>query len=220
MKKILKFAAIAVLALASISCKRDYDMEGYFKFNDITLDDKISFLDIDWRDAQVNIISWDSPYIRLVDNGDETCPSWYRFSRDRLYIRYSDNNYKSYRKTLTVYLPIGMILDEIHIDSVSAFIYADVDARDVDIDSVSGDVHYSTWYQPRHVDIDTTSGDVYIALPADFGFRCEFDTLSGGWRSEFRVVDDGTYLIYGDGYSRINVDTTSGNLNLLYNLPL
>ena len=41
--------------------------------------------------------------------------------------------------------------------------------------------------------------------------------VSGGYSSEFRVAISDGCLVYGDRYTQIEVDTVSGNLDLLIN---
>ena len=213
---ILRISGLAAALTLGVSCV-DYDMCGYYRFNDAEITEPVFGLDIDWRDANVNICYWDKPYTRIYDNGDAHCLSYYKMNGHVLDIRYSDNNHRSYNKSLTVYFPKGTVLDFCDIDVISANVYADVDSKDVDIDSVSGNVSYSTWYQPHSVDIDTTSGNVAIAFPEGFGFHCDFDSVAGGYSSEFRVAISDGCLVYGDRYTQIEVDTVSGNLDLLIN---
>ena len=144
-------------------------------------------------------------------------PSYYRMDGGVLAVRYSNDGHSVFGKTLTVCLPQGTVLNFCDIDVISANVYADVDTKDLDIDSVSGNILYSTWYAPYEVDIDTTSGSVTVAFPEDFGFVCDFDSASGGYSSEFRVYIRDGYICYGDLFSSLEIDTVSGNLDLVIN---
>lgn len=215
MKKIM-ICGLAALAMLCSSCIH-IDLGDYYRFNDVQISEPLTGLDIEWRDSRVDICYWDKPYTRIYDNSDMSAPSYYRMDGGVLVVRDSDNGHGVYGKTLTVCLPEGTVLNYCDIDVVSANVYADVDTKDLDVDSVSGNVWYSTWYAPYEVDIDTTSGCVTIAFPDTFGFTCDFDSVSGGYSSEFRVVIRDGYICYGDMFSSIEVDTVSGNLDLVVN---
>ena len=120
-------------------------------------------------------------------------------------------------RSLTVCLPEGTVLNYCDIDVISANGYADVDTKDMEIESVSGNIWYSTWYAPYDVDIDTTSGCVTVAFPENFGFVCDFDSVSGCYSSEFPVFIRNGCICYGNMYSSLDIDTVSGNLDLVTN---
>ena len=213
MKKLF-ICGLAVYAMLCSSCIH-IDHWDYYRFNDVQITEPVTGLDIEWRDARVDICYWDKPYTRVYDNADMSSPSYYRMEGGVLMVSYSNDGHSTYGKSLTVCLPEGTVLNYCDIDVISANVYADVDTKDMEIESVSGNIWYSTWYAPYDVDIDTTSGCVTVAFPENFGFVCDFDSVSGGYSSEFPVFIRNGCICYGNMYSSLEIDTVSGNLDLV-----
>ncbi len=90
-----------------------------------------------------------------------------------------------------------------------------VTARRVDVDTASGKVTLELLSCPMELDVETTSGDVKLTLPADSGFRLEFEHASGDLEnSDFPLSRRGGVYIAGDGVAEFSVDTTSGDLRI------
>ena len=102
------------------------------------------------------------------------------------------------------------------LDSTSGDITATaVTARNVGVDTTSGKVTLELLNCPMELDVETTSGDVKLTLPADSGFRLEFDHASGDFEnSDFPLSRRGGSYIAGDGSAEFSVDTTSGDLHI------
>ena len=65
------------------------------------------------------------------------------------------------------------------------------------------------------IDIDTASGSVTLRLTENADIRIDFDTASGKFNSEIPVIMDGNSYVIGSGKSTVNVDTASGNFDIL-----
>ena len=67
------------------------------------------------------------------------------------------------------------------------------------MNSTSGKVELELLHCPGELDVETTSGDVTLTLPADSGFRLEYDHTSGDLRnSEIPLSRRGGDYIAGD----------------------
>ena len=59
--------------------------------------------------------------------------------------------------------------------------------------------------------MDTVSGDIQLVLPEDItGYSISRDSVSGSVNTN----DFGNALNYGDGYTKIELDSVSGNLTV------
>lgn len=86
--------------------------------------------------------------------------------------------------------------------------------------SVSGDINVEYRSFNNNIKIDTTSGDAKIKLTENSMFGMEFDSVSGDVKSNFPIsVDNGpgdhhAEVVIGDSNNKIQVDTTSGDLEI------
>ena len=62
------------------------------------------------------------------------------------------------------------------------------------------------------MEAESTSGNVTLSLPEDTGFTAHLDTTSGDITYELPLEKKGDTYICGDGSSKINIDTTSGDI--------
>ncbi|MEM7481620.1 MAG: DUF4097 family beta strand repeat-containing protein [Acidobacteriota bacterium] len=97
----------------------------------------------------------------------------------------------------------------------------DFDAEEINMDTGSGNIRLESplnW--ARNVMADTGSGNVVIVADSNASFDLTSDQGSGNLRVEFgdaELIRDGRELVgakRGDGHTRIDVDTGSGNVRL------
>ena len=63
---------------------------------------------------------------------------------------------------------------------------------------------------------DTVSGDVSLQMPADAGATVGVSSISGGFTSDRPAsAQSGDTYVYGDGSSRITINTVSGGIRIL-----
>ena len=103
----------------------------------------------------------------------------------------------------------------VEVSSISGQVTVRGSVSRINANTTSGDVEIGTDLCPDHLEIDSLSGMVRLALPGDCGFTLEFDTVSGALTSDFPVVLRDEEYVCGDGAARIDVDTTSGDVELL-----
>lgn len=176
----------------------------------------INAIDIEWVDGNVNIEYYDDDEIHFEETSSKY-PMIYKVENNTLHIdEYSTNKISSLKgfrkKDLTVKLPKDMELVKLNLEIVSSNINAnDLNAKVVELDSVSGNTNLSFATQPRDIEIESVSGDINIGLPSDIsGYTILKDSVSG----DVNANDFGDTLYYGDGYTQIDVDSVSGNLNI------
>lgn len=178
--------------------------------------DGINAIDIEWVDGNVNIEYYDDDGIHFEETSSKY-PMIYKVENNTLYIdEYSTKKISSLKgfrkKDLTVKLPKDMELVKLNLEIASSNINAnDLNAKVVELDSVSGNTNLSFATQPRDIEIESVSGDINIGLPSDIsGYSILKDSVSG----DVNANDFGGTLYYGDGYTQIDVDSVSGNLNI------
>lgn len=176
----------------------------------------INAIDIEWVDGNVNIEYYDDDEIHFEETSSKY-PMIYKVENNTLHIdEYSTKKISSLKgfrkKDLTVKLPKDMELVKLNLEIVSSNINAnDLNAKVVELDSVSGNTNLSFATQPRDIEIESVSGDINIGLPSDIsGYSILKDSVSG----DVNANDFGGTLYYGDGYTQIDVDSVSGNLNI------
>lgn len=110
----------------------------------------------------------------------------------------------------------GLSTDDTEYDSVSGNLFADnFSCNFFEGESVSGEVSLiiSSLTQPREIEIDTVSGDVNLSIPKDFGYDISFDTVSGDITCKTESVSISKNRIkHGDASLNIDIDTVSGDL--------
>ncbi len=104
---------------------------------------------------------------------------------------------------------------ELDLESVSGEIQVTGSFREVDADTVSGDISFAINNTPDHIDIDGVSANITLAFPADVsGFSANWDSVSGNMHTPTNVANFGDSASFGDSHTDINVDTVSGNLTI------
>ena len=105
--------------------------------------------------------------------------------------------------------------NEIQAHSVSGRVNIDGDAEHIMLDSVSGNLNFSTdSLDTNSISINTVSGSATISLPEDCGFTLDNSSVSGELTSGFNGRTEDDCYIYGDGYTEIEFDSVSGSIHL------
>ena len=139
-------------------------------------------------------------------------------------------------KDLTVYLPKGLVLDEIDIETISADVALNgLTAKEIELNAISGNINAFGSFtninvetvsggaeiialtKPTSMDFETVSGRMKVYIPEDIsGFTVTYDSVSGGASvNDFEVSmpQSKTYK-YGDGSTRIDFESVSGNIEI------
>jgi len=234
MKTIKIIAAICAASLLLPSClifniSDSYLHAGNYSVGAGSTTVAVSQLDIDWVTGDVNIqyadqsdISWTETVTRGVTDCHTQMHYWVDGSTLRIHFCESGtwNTNGALRKDLTITLPKGYQFDQVEIDHVSGNISADVDARQMEIETVSGDIFICNLRPAEQIEVDAVSGNTTIQLPENVAFSADFSSISGNMTSEFALTmnnDSYTYSPYSREASictQIEVSTVSGNLLL------
>lgn len=105
--------------------------------------------------------------------------------------------------------------DELSLSTISAKITCTGAAREISLETTSGNCALELTECPKKIDLDSVSGDLELFLPKVAGFTLRLDTVSGKFRSDFdySIPKDDTY-VSGDGSCTVSADTVSGNVNI------
>lgn len=89
--------------------------------------------------------------------------------------------------------------------------------KTIEGDTSSGAVNLALASCPASANISTTSGNIIMAFPDNRGFTAHYDTSSGNFSSSFSGTTANSTFTYGDGNSKLNFSTSSGNINIQKN---
>ena len=107
----------------------------------------------------------------------------------------------------------GLTMGELDIEAVSACVDCGSIAVDkLDIETVSGDVELTLMNEAKNIDMETVSGDLTLHVPEEMGFTAETNSVSGDTNTDMTVTGSGKKMVHGDGKTRIQMDSVSGNL--------
>lgn len=86
----------------------------------------------------------------------------------------------------------------------------------IDAGSTSGGVKIDSAVCPNHAELDTVSGGIKLNIPENDGFTVEYESMSGKFSSEFTGADKekSGKAVYGNGDSRFEMSTISGNMSV------
>ncbi len=89
--------------------------------------------------------------------------------------------------------------------------------NNVSVKTVSGGVNVTPTSQFAEIELETVSGDCELMLLVEYGFRIDFDTVSGVFSSAFpsESTDRNFTFKHLDGAALVEVETVSGSLSLL-----
>lgn len=92
--------------------------------------------------------------------------------------------------------------DTLRLNTVSGEVSYSGTARDVRLDTVSGDCRLELDETARKIRLDSVSGDLELKLPENLGCRVEHEAVSGKLQGDYHSGDD----------CEIDVDSVSGDL--------
>ena len=105
--------------------------------------------------------------------------------------------------------------DELSLSTISAKITCSGAARDVSLETTSGNCALELTERPEKIDLESVSGDLELFLPKKAGFALRLDTVSGKFRSDFDYsTPQGDTYLSGDGSCAIRAETVSGNVDI------
>lgn len=81
-------------------------------------------------------------------------------------------------------------------------------------DAVSADCRLELRNCPNSITTESVSGDLVLVLPADCGFTCNKETVSGSFRTDFVCSGHNDTYISGDGACQIKVSGVSGDVDI------
>lgn len=105
--------------------------------------------------------------------------------------------------------------DQFELNCVSGDAEVEGNIDTIYLNSVSGDLDYSTYSLSTNlISINTVSGDTTITLPKNSGFTVINSSLSGEIKSGFdgRQIDE--HYIYGDGSTEMELNSVSGSISI------
>lgn len=178
----------------------------------------VESIKIDWVNGNVDVEYYDGDTIYVEESSSSSKnPMTYKVENKMLYIDEFSNHSSTglssrLKKDLTVKIPKGFKTDVFSIDVVSADVnIKDLNTLGFELDSVSGNPVISFATQPQSIELDTVSGNVTLALPGDItGYSISRESISGSVDTK----DFGNTNRYGDGYTRIEIESVSGNVTL------
>ncbi len=205
----------------------------------------VSSIDVEWVNGQVNLEYTDGNTFSFKEETDYDLESneavkmrWY-LDGTTLKIKYAKSGAKvvdNLRKTLTVTVPESAVLQELDVETVSANIDCDLNARKADFetvsgkinfsnaavtntlkfDTVSGDVNYVANTLPASLNAETVSGDLRFTFPESASFSVKFESVSGDLNADgaFNGTQNGKYFTVNGGLTKIDAETVSGDLTI------
>ena len=93
------------------------------------------------------------------------------------------------------------------------------EVKNVEIDTVSGDVTMNCSETPDELSLDSTSGDLELLLPERRSFEASYDTVSGDFHNEFGGIQFRGDEMYFEGTeggnpAELEFDTVSGDVRI------
>lgn len=106
-------------------------------------------------------------------------------------------------------------VEKIDAETVSGNIEIMGKAKEINADSVSGAVCYSSSDTAlERAEISTVSGEIKLQIPENNGFILSLDSVSGKITSDFPLTISGDDRIYGNGMCNYDFETVSGNVTV------
>ena len=105
--------------------------------------------------------------------------------------------------------------DEISADTSSGEIEVTAEnAGSVDAEASSGSIDLRFIKMPAAVDAETSSGRITVYVPENADFTADVDTSSGDFDSDLSLSKDGSTYVCGNGSSKLDLETSSGNIRI------
>ena len=233
-----KIALIALAACLMTGCHINYKGEMKFSYEhperyqmgDAVLNQTINEIDINWLEGDIDIVYADHPEVRVYEKTDSLLDDslrmrWYVDDEGCLDIRfcksgcYSIERLKSinYNKRLTIEVPRGMVLNEIDMSLVSAFVNIDsVACQELNVDGVAFGVtaYYPTL--PNEISLDGVDCHLNLDTPITSGMTIEMSGVKKNLNitSERPTRKEGKKTILGDGACKIDIEGVNCTLNI------
>lgn len=90
--------------------------------------------------------------------------------------------------------------------------------KQLELNSISGEIEIDLDEMANEVQMETVSGDIELNIPENNGFELIFNTVSGDIKSNFDLLGSiktkGNKYIYENGESQMSIRTTSGDLEI------
>ena len=90
----------------------------------------------------------------------------------------------------------GTSADTVNTDSTSGDQYIEGTFNDLDLNSVSGEIHIASSVDPENLRCNTTSGDICVTIPGSDDIVVSYSTVSGDFTSEVPVITGGSNATY------------------------
>lgn len=216
----------------------NYANESAYTVGGDEIAEDINEIEIDWVCDDITVEYYSGTTVKVEESADKEIEEKFQLRRlvqdGKLTVRFATNGRHDIRglnKDLTVYIPTGVTLEKLDIDSVSGNITSTVSVKQAVVDNVSGSLTASKVTQSLTantvsgsvmldlsvtpaVSVNTVSGNVYLSVPESLGFTLTVATVSGEFNSSLETAKNGdTYTRLGGG-ANMTVDTVSGNINV------
>ena len=210
MKKILAVVVI-VLALSipltaklSDSTQFIYDNEELYEVGNGVTDVKVDRVEIDWIFGDIKIAYHSLDNIRITEKSDtdlsDSMVMRYRIVGTTLKIKYCASgswNLDDVEKDLTLYLPNGLVLEELNIDTKTDVVtLTELNAVNLTVKGGSASVMLDNCNVSNEMTLETVSGNLHIT--ADKINKLKIETVSGRMN------------ILAESIKDIEIETTSG----------
>lgn len=221
------------------SGKYRYDDASRYNAGGTSIGESINGIDISWVSGDVDIEYWDGSTVEVSETfrsraSDDALLRW-RIQNGRLYIKYTKSNFstKNVDKDLLVRIPRGLVIRDLEIETVSADTTLSIQAdafdfesvsgnlkaqmdyvKEVDLETVSGEISLSLGVSPREIDGNSVSGSFDISLPKDALYAVEFDSVSGRLRSSSANLSGGAGYNPKGASSKFEFETVSGDVSI------
>lgn len=200
-------------------------------------------IEIDWAAGSVEFVTADTDRItfRETSSEDSKYDMTYSLHGDTLQLDYSSTgftigfgNFSFPSKDLVITVPRDWLCEELEIDGASLTIdIQDLTVGTLDLDGASCDVFFTGSLEELEADgastnitlscsnrisrisMDGASCDLELTLPEDCGFTLSMDGLSCDLHTELPCSAINGRTVYGDGYTKINIDGVSCDVTIL-----
>ena len=210
MKKILA-VVIIVLALSipltaklSDSTQFIYDNEELYEVGNGITNVKVDRVEIDWIYGDIKVAYHSLDNIRITEKSDtdlsDDMVMRYRIVGTTLKIKYCASgswSFNDIEKDLTLYLPNGLILDELNIDTKTDVVtLTELNAVNLTVKGGSASVMLDNCNVSNEMTLETVSGNLHVT--ADKINKLKIETVSGRMNILAESIED------------IEIETTSG----------
>ncbi|MBR4506574.1 MAG: hypothetical protein IKP21_07355 [Bacteroidales bacterium] len=230
MKRIAIIAVMATMLLAACGentkLKIEYDHPERYSVGDVTVEQPVGKIDVDWYNGTVTIRHADRDGLRVYEECDtvlsDSLRMRYRLSDDgTLDIRfcqsgsYRHGQLKRLNKRLIVEVPHGQTLAGIEIDMVGGVVRIDsVVSRELSIDAVNVTVEAQYTTLPDEIEVDGVNTKVLLLVPVTAGLTVDMDAVNTELNCELPVRKEDKKTIIGDGRCKVDVDAVNGSVNI------